>query len=123
MDPTQDAWHVVLQYGPIGLLLAGCGRHDGSDVHGQRQVGGDHARLQPRAEIGVEDHLADPADLAQSRQKQERWLEHFAVKNRVGLGLVAFYFKGCWRVCRVGISIPIAGLCHCDGLDLVYFGA
>ncbi len=52
-----------------------------SKIH--RQVGGDRAALQPRAEEGVEDDLADAADLAQARQQQQRRLQHVAVEHRV----------------------------------------
>ena len=48
-----------------------------------RQVGGDAAALQARAEEGVEDDLADAADLAQARQQQQRRLQHVAVEHRV----------------------------------------
>ena len=58
-------------------------------VMGQRHVGGDHSRLETRAEIGVQDHLADAADLAQARQQQERRLQYLAIQHRMRLGAIA----------------------------------
>ena len=56
---------------------------------GERHVRGHDARLEARAEEGIQDHFPDAAHLAKARQQQKRWLDDFAIKDGVRLGPVA----------------------------------
>ena len=48
-----------------------------------RHVGGHHARFQPWSQKRVQDHLANAADLAQTRQQQQRRIQHFVIHHAV----------------------------------------